>query len=80
MIQSHGGSGKQALEVINGLQADVVTLALDYDIDAIENAGMIQSGWKEELPDDSAPYTFWYGKEIQRISRTGMTSSETMSM
>lgn len=57
MIQSHGGSGKQALEVINGLQADVVTLALDYDIDAIENAGMIQSGWKEELPDDSAPYT-----------------------
>ncbi len=36
MIQSHGGSGKQALEVINGLQADVVTLALDYDIDAIE--------------------------------------------
>ena len=57
IIQSHGGSGKQALEVINGLQADVVTLALDYDIDAIENAGMIQSGWKEELPDDSAPYT-----------------------
>ena len=51
VIQSHGGSGKQALEVINGLQADVVTLALDYDIDAIENAGMIQSGWKEELPD-----------------------------
>ena len=34
-----------------------MTLALDYDIDAIENAGMIQSGWKEELPDDSAPYT-----------------------
>ena len=57
ITQSHGGSGKQALEVINGLQADVVTLALDYDIDAIENAGMIQSGWKEELPDDSAPYT-----------------------
>ena len=57
VIQSHGGSGKQALEVINGLQADVVTLALEYDIDAIENAGMIQDGWKDELPDDSAPYT-----------------------
>ena len=57
VIQSHGGSGKQALEVINGLQADVVTLALEYDIDAIENAGMIDQGWKEELPDDSAPYT-----------------------
>ena len=38
VIQSHGGSGKQALEVINGLQADVVTLALEYDIDAIENS------------------------------------------
>ena len=57
VIQSHGGSGKQALEVINGLQADVVTLALEYDIDAIENAGMIRNSWKEELPDDSAPYT-----------------------
>lgn len=57
VIQSHGGSGKQALEVINGLQADVVTLALEYDVDAIENVGMIDKGWKEELPDDSAPYT-----------------------
>ena len=57
VIQSHGGSGKQALEVINGLQADVVTLALEYDIDAIQNAGMIDEGWKEEFPDDSAPYT-----------------------
>ena len=57
VIQSHGGSGKQALEVINGLQADVVTLALEYDIDAIENSGMIRDGWKEEFPDDSAPYT-----------------------
>lgn len=57
VIQSHGGSGKQALEVINGLQADVVTLALEYDVDAIENAGMIDEGWKEELLDDSAPYT-----------------------
>ena len=57
VIQSHGGSGKQALEVINGLQADVVTLALEYDINAIQNAGMIDEGWKEELPDDSAPYT-----------------------
>ena len=43
IIQSHGGSGKQALEVVNGLQADVVTLALEYDISAIEEAGMIDS-------------------------------------
>ena len=57
IIQSHGGSGKQALEVVNGLNADVVTLALEYDISAIEDAGMINPGWQEELPDDSAPYT-----------------------
>ena len=57
VIQSHGGSGKQALEVANGLEADVVTLALEYDINAIQDAGMIDEGWKEELPDDSAPYT-----------------------
>ena len=41
-LQSHGGSGKQALEVANGLDADVVTLALEYDIDAIEKAGLIR--------------------------------------
>lgn len=57
MIQSHGGSGKQALEIANGLPADVATLALEYDIDAIQNAGMIDSGWINEYPDDSAPYT-----------------------
>ena len=57
IVQSHGGSGKQALEVINGLQADVVTLALEYDVDAIEDEGMIDSGWQDELSDDSAPYT-----------------------
>ena len=42
VIQSHGGSGKQALEVINGLQADVVTLALEYDINAIQDAGRME--------------------------------------
>ena len=57
VIQSHGGSGKQALEVSNGLEADVVTLALEYDIDAIEKAGLIEDGWVDEYDDDSAPYT-----------------------
>jgi sulfate transport system substrate-binding protein len=56
-VQSHGGSGKQALEVANGLNADVVTLALEYDVDAIEDAGLIDSGWIDEFPEDSAPYT-----------------------
>ena len=57
VIQSHGGSGKQALEVANGLEADVVTLALEYDIDAIADAGLIEDGWVNEFEDDSAPYT-----------------------
>jgi sulfate/thiosulfate transport system substrate-binding protein len=55
--QSHGGSGKQARAVIDGLEADVVTLALAYDIDAIAQAGLIQSEWQTLLPDNSAPYT-----------------------
>ncbi len=55
--QSHGGSGKQATSVINGLQADVVTLALAYDVDAIAERGRIDKHWIKRLPDNSAPYT-----------------------
>uniref|UniRef100_UPI0036D83892 sulfate ABC transporter substrate-binding protein n=1 Tax=Photorhabdus sp. RM322S TaxID=3342825 RepID=UPI0036D83892 len=55
--QSHGGSGKQATSVINGLEADVVTLALAYDVDAIAERGRIDKGWIKRLPDNSAPYT-----------------------
>jgi sulfate transport system substrate-binding protein len=56
--QSHGGSGKQARSVIDGLQADVATLALAYDIDAIvEKSGLISRDWQKRLPDGSAPYT-----------------------
>jgi sulfate/thiosulfate-binding protein len=56
--QSHGGSGKQARSVIDGLQADVVTLALAYDIDAIsEKAGLLPKNWQTRLPNNSAPYT-----------------------
>ena len=56
--QSHGGSGSQARSVIDGLQADVVTLALAYDIDAIaEKAGLLPRNWQSRLPDNSAPYT-----------------------
>ena len=55
--QSHGGSGGQARGVIDGLEADVVTLALAYDIDALATAGLIEHGWKATLPDNSAPYT-----------------------
>ena len=55
--QSHGGSGKQARSVIEGLQADVVTLALAYDIDAIADAGLIPADWQKRLPHNSSPYT-----------------------
>jgi sulfate/thiosulfate-binding protein len=56
--QSHGGSGKQARSVIDGLEADVVTLALAYDIDAIaENAKLLPADWQKRLPQNSTPYT-----------------------
>lgn len=56
--QSHGGAGKQARAVIDGLEADVVTLALAYDIDAIaEKTGKIPKDWQKRLPHNSAPYT-----------------------
>ncbi|MDR1492851.1 MAG: sulfate ABC transporter substrate-binding protein [Planctomycetaceae bacterium] len=56
--QSHGGSGKQSRSVITGNEADVVTLALGYDIDAIhENANLIPADWQKRLPNNSCPYT-----------------------
>ncbi|HEY8535848.1 MAG TPA: substrate-binding domain-containing protein, partial [Vicinamibacterales bacterium] len=55
--QSHGGSGAQARSVIDGLDADVVTLALASDIDAIAAAGLLSADWQTRLPENSAPYT-----------------------
>jgi sulfate/thiosulfate-binding protein len=56
--QSHGGSGKQARAVIDGLEADVVTLALAYDVDALhEHGNLIPQKWQSRLPHNSAPYT-----------------------
>ncbi|QDX82293.1 sulfate transporter subunit [Denitratisoma sp. DHT3] len=54
---SHGGSGKQARAVIDGLDADVVTLALAYDIDAIAAKGLVAADWQKRLPHNAAPYT-----------------------
>lgn len=66
--QSHGGSGKQARSVIDGLEADVVTLALAYDVDALrQEAGLIDADWVKSLPDNSAPYT----STIVFLVRTG---------
>jgi sulfate/thiosulfate-binding protein len=55
--QSHGGSGGQARAVIDGLDADVVTLALAYDVDAVAASGLIKPDWQKRLPKNSAPYT-----------------------
>ena len=57
VIQSHGGSGAQALAVSQGLPADVVTLALESDVQELENQGLLDAGWIDEFPNDSAPYT-----------------------
>ncbi len=66
--QSHGGAGKQARAVIDGLEADVVTLALAYDIDAIaENTQLIPTDWQTRLPHNSSPYT----STIVFLVRTG---------
>src|SRR5438876_7005062 len=55
--QSHGGSGSQARSVIDGLQADIVTLALAYDIDAIAGKGLVAADWQKRLPLNASPYT-----------------------
>lgn len=65
--QSHGGSGKQARSVIDGLQADVVTLALAYDIDAEAEHGLLAKDWQARLPENSSPYT----STIVFLVRTG---------
>lgn len=57
LVQSHGGSGSQARSVIEGNDADVVTLALAHDITAIEEAGLIEEGWMDEFDRNSSPYT-----------------------
>lgn len=57
IVQSHGGSGKQARSVLEGNEADVVTLALEQDVAELEKAGMINSGWIKEFDKSSAPYT-----------------------
>jgi sulfate transport system substrate-binding protein len=65
--QSHGGSGKQARAVIDGLEADVVTLALAYDVGAVAKAGFIAADWQKRLPQNASPYT----STIVFLVRTG---------
>jgi sulfate/thiosulfate-binding protein len=55
--QSHAGSGRQALAVMNGLEADIVTLALDYDIDMMADKGLLSHNWRQQFPNNSSPYS-----------------------
>ena len=82
--QSHGGSGKQARAVVDGLEADVVTLALSGDVNQLfEKGGLIPKAWQKRLPNNSCPYTStscsWCGAAIRRASRTGTTSPGPVS-
>jgi len=75
--QSHGGSGKQARSVIDGLAADVVTLALAYDIDEIADRGILAKDWQKKLPQNASliprrSYS-WCARATRKASRIGMT-------
>ena len=77
--QSHGGSGKQARSVIDGLAADVVTLALAYDIDAIvEKSGFLPADWQKRLPDNSAPYTSTIVFLVRKGNRKGIKDWDSL--
>ncbi|MBT9500957.1 MAG: sulfate ABC transporter substrate-binding protein [Burkholderiaceae bacterium] len=73
--QSHGGSGKQARSVIDGLEADVVTLALAYDIDAIhDKAKLIPADWQKRLPQNASPYTSTIVFLVRKGNPKGITN------
>jgi sulfate/thiosulfate-binding protein len=72
--QSHGGSGKQARSVIDGLEADIVTLALAYDIDAIAESGLIAQDWQGRLAQNSAPYTSTIVFLVRKGNPKGITN------
>lgn len=75
---SHGGSGKQARSVIDGLEADVVTLALAYDIDEIgDKAKLIPDNWQKRLPHNSSPYTSPMPRSVKVISEPRAPESST---
>ena len=77
MIQSHGGSGSQARSVVEGCNADVVTLALEHDISLIEKTGLVDAGWIKRISKIFCPLYIDHcavsEKEIQSRFTTGMT-------
>jgi sulfate transport system substrate-binding protein len=77
--QSHGGAGAQARAVIDGLEADVVTLALAYDIDAVAKTGLIDTGWQARLPQNSSPYTSTIVFLVRRGNPKGITDWDDLA-
>jgi len=77
--QSHGGSGKQARTVLDGLEADVVTLALAYDIDAIAQGGLLPRNWQTRLPQNSCPYTSTIVFLVRRGNPKGIKDWEDLA-
>ena len=78
--QSHGGSGKQSRSVIDGLEADVVTLALAYDIDALaEHGGLVPKDWQKRLPENSAPYTSTIVFLVRKGNPKGITDWDDLA-
>jgi sulfate transport system substrate-binding protein len=78
--QSHGGSGKQARAVIDGLRADVVTLALSYDVDALASKGsLLPADWQKRLPDNSSPYTSTIVFLVRRGNPKGIRSWDDLA-
>jgi sulfate transport system substrate-binding protein len=76
--QAHAGSGAQARAVIDGLAADVVTLALAYDIDAVAKAGLTDAGWQQRLPSNSSPYTSTIVFLVRKGNPKGITTWEDL--
>jgi sulfate/thiosulfate-binding protein len=77
---SHGGSGSQARAVIDGLQADVVTLALAYDIDAIADRGLIAADWQKRLPQNASPYTSTIVFLVRKDNPKGVKDWDDLAM
>jgi len=77
--QSHGGSGKQARGVIDGLEADVVTLGLAYGIDAIVKAGLVAKDWAARLPDHAAPFTSTIALLVRKGNPKGLRDFDDLT-
>ena len=77
--QSHGGSGKQARAVVDGLEADVVTLGLAYDVQALAESGLLGQDWQKRLPENSCPYTSTIVFLVRKGNPKGITDWDDLA-